>query len=66
MTIAVPDGAGNCAAGTQPVYRLYNNGQGGAPSHRYTTSLAVRAQMMAQGWASEGSGDDGVTMCSPD
>ena len=65
MTIAVPDGAGNCAAGTQPVYRLYNNGQGGAPSHRYTTSLAVRAQMLAQGWASEGSGDHGVTMCSP-
>ena len=64
MTIAVPDGAGNCA-GTQPVYRLYNNGQGGAPSHRYTTSLGVRAQMIGKGWASEGSGDNGVTMCSP-
>ena len=65
MTIAVPDGAGNCAAGTQPVYRLYNNGQGGAPNHRYTTSLDVRSQMLAQGWISEGFGADGVTMCSP-
>lgn len=65
MTIAVPDGAGDCAAGTQPVYRLYNNGQGGAPNHRYTTSLAIRVQMTAQGWTSEGSGDNGVTMCSP-
>jgi hypothetical protein len=65
MTIGVPDGAGNCAAGTQPVYRLYNNGQGGAPNHRYTASLAVRNQMLAQGWISEGSGDNGVTMCSP-
>jgi probable HAF family extracellular repeat protein len=65
MAIGVPDGAGNCAAGTQPVYRLYNNGQGGAPNHRYTTSLAIRSQMLAQGWISEGFGDDGVTMCSP-
>jgi probable HAF family extracellular repeat protein len=65
MTVPVPDGTGNCAAGTQPVYRLYNNGQGGAPKHRYTTSLAVRAQMLAQGWVSEGFGDNGVTMCSP-
>ena len=65
MTMAVPDGAGNCAAGTQAVYRLYNNGQGGAPNHRYTTSLAVRSQMRALGWRSEGLGANGVTMCSP-
>ena len=51
MTMAVPDSAGNCAAGMQPVFRLYNNGQGGAPNHRYTTSLAVRSQMLAKGWA---------------
>jgi probable HAF family extracellular repeat protein len=65
MPIPVPDGAGNCAAGTQPVYRLYNNGQGGAPAHRYTTSLSVRSQMLAQGWISEGYGDNGVIMCAP-
>jgi probable HAF family extracellular repeat protein len=65
MSIGVPDSAGNCAADTQPVYRLYNNGQGGAPNHRYTTSVAVRDHMRALGWISEGFGDDGVTMCSP-
>ena len=42
----VPPAAGACAAGTA-VYRLYNNGQGGAPNHRYTTSFAVRAAMLA-------------------
>ena len=31
-----------------PVYRLYNNGQGGAPNHRYTTSLATRTQMLGR------------------
>ena len=65
MGIPVADALGNCAAGTQPVYRLYNNGQGGAPAHRFTTSLAIRSQMLAQGWISEGYGNDGVIMCSP-
>jgi len=65
LPIPVPDSAGNCAVGTQPVYRLYNNGQGGAPAHRYTTSLSVRSQMLAQGWISEGYGDNGVIMCAP-
>ena len=58
-------GDGSCAAGFTPVYRLYNNGQGGAPNHRYTTDIAVRAQMIAQGWVPEGLGPDGVEMCSP-
>ena len=45
-----------CAAGLTPVYRLYNNGQGGAPNHRYTTDLTVRAQMIAQGGCRKASG----------
>lgn len=65
MSAPVPDQAGNCLAGTQPVYRLYNNGQGAAPNHRYTTSLAIRSQMLAQGWIAEGYGNVGVIMCSP-
>lgn len=65
MSIPVPNLAGNCAVGTQPVYRLYNNGQGAAPAHRYTPSLATRSQMLAQGWISEGYGNDGVIMCAP-
>jgi hypothetical protein len=60
-----PDSAGNCPNGTQPVYRLYNNGQGGAPNHRYTTSLPIRSQMLLQAWIPEGYGAVGVIMCSP-
>jgi hypothetical protein len=60
----LPDANGGCPAGTLPVFRLYNNGQGGAPNHRFTTSQAVRAQMLALGYIAEGSGI-GVGMCSP-
>lgn len=55
---------GSCPAGTNPVYRLYNNGQSGAPNHRYTPDLAVRAEMLLKGWVAEGYGV-GVIMCSP-
>jgi probable HAF family extracellular repeat protein len=65
FNIAVPDIAGNCPAGTQLVYRLYNQGMGAAPNHRYTTSPATRATMIAQGWIPEGLGPDAVEMCSP-
>lgn len=65
FSVPVPDGAGNCAAGTTPVYRLYNDGQGAAPNHRYTTSLDVRTTMLAKGWIPEGYGDLGVVMCAP-
>ena len=63
--MAYADVSGNCPAGTQPVYRLYNNGQGAAPNHRYTTSLNIRSQMLAQGWIPEGYGSIGVIMCAP-
>jgi len=65
FNIPVPNQQGNCAAATQPVYRLYNNGQGGAPNHRYTTSLDIRSQMVAEGWIPEGYGPIGVIMCAP-
>ncbi|MEO8754336.1 MAG: hypothetical protein ABI624_16830 [Casimicrobiaceae bacterium] len=63
--VGVPDGNGVCAAGTQPVYRLYNDGMGAAPNHRYTTQLATRAATLARGWIPEGYGPLGVVMCSP-
>ncbi|MFO1317920.1 MAG: choice-of-anchor D domain-containing protein [Burkholderiales bacterium] len=63
--IPIPDTSGACPAGTVPVYRLYNNGQGNAPNHRYTTELNVRAQMIAHGWIPEGYGPLGVIMCAP-
>ena len=62
LSPAVADGS--CPAGTVPVYRLYNNGQGGAPNHRFTTDLAVRQQMLARGYLPEGYGI-GVSMCAP-
>ena len=64
FNVPVPDADGNCAAGTQPVYRLFNNGMGAAPNHRYTTSSVTRALMIASGWTPEGLGV-GVVMCSP-
>jgi len=62
--VATPAADGSCPPGTGPVYWLYNNGQGAAPNHRFTTDLAVRSDMLAIGWIAEGSGI-GVTMCSP-
>jgi hypothetical protein len=50
------DANGNCAAGTVPLYRLFNRMKGGAPNHRYTTSATTRAQMIGQGWIAEGRG----------
>jgi len=64
FNLAIPN-VGICGAGTQPVFRLYNNGQGAAPNHRYTTSLDVRSQMIAKGWIPEGDLDLGIIMCAP-
>jgi uncharacterized delta-60 repeat protein len=55
---------GGCPAGLEPLYRLYNNGQGGAPNHRYTRSLAVFNEMIAELWTPEGNGI-GVIGCVP-
>ena len=57
--------SGSCPTGFKAVYRLYNNGQGGAPNHRYTTDPAVRAEMMGMGWIPEGFGAAGVGFCAP-
>jgi len=63
--VLAPGPTGNCPDGSGPVYRLYNNGQGAAPNHRYTTSLATRTAMLAKNWIAEGYGDLGVIMCAP-
>jgi len=63
--VELPNLNGNCAGGTTPLYRLYNNGQSGAPNHRYTTSLEVRTQMLQQGWIPEGYGPFGAIACVP-
>lgn len=63
--VPVPAGDGSCAEGFTAVHRLYNNGQGGAPNHRFTTDASARTQMIEKGWLPEGLGADGVAMCSP-
>lgn len=53
---------GRCAAGQTPVYRAFR-GQTrfpDDPNHRFTTSLTVYNQLIAQGWDGEG-----VKMCAP-
>ena len=42
-----------------PLYRLWNR----KVNHRYTTSLAIRSQMIEQGYVPEGYGPLGVAMC---
>jgi hypothetical protein len=63
--IALPDSNGVCAAGTVPLYRIYNNAMGGAPNHRYTTSLDTLDQMIAAGWTFEGNGNTKAFACVP-
>jgi Repeat of unknown function (DUF5648) len=60
----MPASDGTCPAGSIPIYRMYNNGQGGAPNHRFTTDINLRAQMLTAGWIPEGQGI-GVGFCSP-
>ena len=61
--IDLPDKtSGACPAGTIPVYRLVNHLA--ESNHRYTTSTAIRAQMLAAGYLAEGYGPDGVVMCA--
>jgi mono/diheme cytochrome c family protein len=63
--VAVPRLDGTCPPATNPVYRLYNASHGGAPNHRLTTDLGIRERMIGQGWAPEGQGTLGVSMCIP-
>jgi hypothetical protein len=56
--ILLPDAGPSCPIGV-PLYRLYNDGKTGAPNHRYTTRLALRAELIAQGYLPE----DPNTVC---
>lgn len=52
---------GQCAAGTWPVYRVYNQrAQFDDSNHRYTSDPQMRAAALAEGWA-----DEGVVFCTP-
>ncbi len=54
--------SGACPAGTVPIYRLWN--QRVDSNHRYTKSTAIRSQMLARGFVSEGYGPNGVALCA--
>lgn len=65
FNVTLPTGSsGACPPGAQPLYRMYNNGQGGAPNHRYTTDVSARTLMITLGWIPEGDGI-GVIACVP-
>lgn len=60
FAVAVPT-SGECASGTQPVYRSYNRRIAAeSHNHRYTTSAEVHQQMLSRGHA-----DEGVAFCVP-
>jgi Repeat of unknown function (DUF5648) len=65
FAMKVPAVNGDCPSGSIRLYRLYNNGQTGAPNHRYTTDEAERTQMIIQGFVAEGFGVLGVIGCVP-
>jgi uncharacterized delta-60 repeat protein len=54
---------GACPSSMTPVFRLWN--QAAASNHRYTTSVAIKNQMVAGGWVAEGYGPNAVDMCAP-
>lgn len=51
---------GFCDGSSAPLYRLYNNGIGGAPTHKYTTQDYERSYFLQNGWV-----DEGVLGCVP-
>jgi hypothetical protein len=56
----LPDISGVCPQGTGPVYRVYNQGMGSAPNHRFVTTLTDQQEMVSKGFVAEG-----VVMCVP-
>jgi hypothetical protein len=59
----IPEENGECLQGF-PLYRVYNNGMGGAPNHRFLFDVIERNRMVSLGWIPEGYGP-GVAMCGP-
>ncbi len=62
--VQAPDrAAGACPAGTDPVYRVYDNRRDA--NHRYLVDASLRTPMLARGWIAEGYGPQAVVMCAP-
>lgn len=54
-----------CPTDSRPLYRVYNNGLGGAPNHRYTSERGVLDEMVSKGWTMEGEAQTQVFACVP-
>ena len=54
-----------CPIESRPLYRVYNNGLGGAPNHRYTIERRVLDEMVSKGWTMEGEAQTEVFACVP-
>jgi len=58
----LPDSVtGACPSGGVPIYRVWNRRYDS--NHRYTTSPAIRDQMVAKGGVAEGYGPNAVALC---
>lgn len=54
-----------CPVDTSFVYRLYNNGQGGAQNHRFVADGSIADAMIRKGWVEEGFTIFGMIFCGP-
>src|SRR5262249_29742062 len=63
--LLLPDANGQCPAGTVILFRLYNNGSGGALTHGFVRDVAAVAAMGAAGGTFEGNGLTGALACVP-
>ncbi len=61
--VPVADDAGNCPAGTIPVYRFDDNRQDF--NQRHTIDPSVKRAMLNRAWVPDGAGPRGVAFCSP-
>ena len=57
------DASGDCASGTLPVYRFFDNRQDA--NQRHTVDLSVRRAMLNRGWVPQGIGANSVIFCTP-
>ena len=64
FNMVLPRADGTCDAGLRPLYRVYNDGMGGAPNHRQVTDVSLFEMMKALTWTPEGQGE-GVIACVP-
>jgi serine protease len=61
--VLLPDSTGECASGTLPVYKFFDNRFDA--NQRHTIDLSVRRAMINRAWVPQGVGPNFVTWCTP-